>query len=134
MISCFRYRFLWLKSDKRSMTGRWCLLFGFFLVLLLVAAGCTTLSVGNVSYGNGNLTVAVAGPGTPVDVGVQVTVYALDEFSQAGLVTTSTTATLTGSENTVTIPVQLAPGRYKIYVYITQNGERQTAVIRDIAV
>jgi hypothetical protein len=123
-----------MKSDKRSMTGRWYLLPGFFLVVLIFTAGCTSLSVGNVSYGNGNLTVGVAGPGTPVDVGVQVTVYALDEFSQHELFTTGTTAMLSGTENTVTIPVQLEPGRYKLYVYITENGERETAVIRDITV
>jgi hypothetical protein len=116
------------------MTGRWCLLCGFFLLLFLAAAGCTTYSVGDVSYGNGNLTVEVAGPGTPTDVGVQVTVYALDAFSQHAFVTTGTTATLTGSENTVMIPVQLPPGNYKIYVYITENGGRKTAVIRDITV
>ena len=116
------------------MTGRWCLLVGVFLVLFLSTAGCTTLQVGDVSYGNGNLTVGVAGPANPVDVGVQVTVYTLDQFEQHELLTTGTTATLTGNENTVTIPVQLEPGSYKIYVYITRNGERETAIIRDITV
>jgi len=116
------------------MTGRWCLLMGVFLILCLTAAGCTTLPVGDVSYGNGNLMVVVAGPGTPVDVGVQVTVYTLDQFEQHELLTTGTTATLTGNENTVMIPVKLSPGSYKIYVYITRNGERETAVIRDITV
>ncbi len=116
------------------MTGRWCLLFGLLLGLLLVTAGCTSLSIGNVAYGNGNLTVGVAGPGTPLNVGVQVRVFTLDQFEQHELLTTGTTVTLTGAQNTVTIPLQLAPGNYKIYIYLTENGERETAVIRDITV
>ena len=116
------------------MTGRSCLLFGFLLVLLLAAAGCTTLSVGNVSYGAGNLTVTITNNRDPVDTGIQVRIYKLNEFEQHELLTTGTTVTLTGTDNTVTIPLRLDPGRYKIYVYLTTNGQRETAVIRDITV
>ncbi len=123
-----------MQSDNRSMTGRSCLLIIFLLVLLLAAAGCATLSVGNVSYSTGNLSVTIAGSGTPVDTGVQVRVYELDEFGQHELLTTGITTTLTGTENTVEIPLHLDPGRYKIYVYLTTDGQREAAVIRDIAV
>ncbi|MFA6363740.1 hypothetical protein [Methanoregula sp.] len=116
------------------MTGRSCLLLGFFLLLLLAAAGCTTLSVGNVSYGAGNLTVTITNNGDPGDTGVQVRVYKLDEFTQHELLTTGTTVTLNGTENTIEIPLHLDTGRYKIYVYLTKNGQRETAVIRDITV
>ena len=116
------------------MTGRGGLFCGLFLLLFLAAAGCTTYSVGNVSYGNGTLDVAVAGPQTPTYVGVQVTVYSLDAYSQHELLTSMTTATLTGSTNTVAIPLQLQPGNYKMYVYITRDGTREAAVIRDITV
>jgi uncharacterized protein (DUF2141 family) len=116
------------------MTGRSCLLSGFFLLLLLAAAGCTTLSVGNVAYGAGNLTVTITNTRDPVDTGIQVRVYKLDEFEQHELQTTGTTVTLTGTENTVAIPLHLDPGRYKLYVYLTKNGQRETAVIRDITV
>jgi hypothetical protein len=116
------------------MTGRWGLLFGFLLVLFLVTAGCISLSVGNISYGNDNLTVAVAGPGTPQVIYVQVRVFTLDQFEQQDLLTTGISANLTGAETNVTIPMHLDPGRYKMYVYVFQNGERETAVIRDITV
>jgi hypothetical protein len=116
------------------MTGRSYPLFGLFLILLLAAAGCTTLSVGNVSYGAGNLTVTLANTGEPVETGIQVRVYTLDEFEQHELLTTGTTVTLTGTDNEVTIPLRLDPGRYKIYVYLTTDGKRNTAVIRDITV
>jgi len=104
------------------------------LTLLLVSAGCSTLSVGDVTYGDGNLSVAIAGTGAPENIGVQVRVFALDEFGQRELLTTGTTAQIGGNKDTVDIPVSLAPGRYKLYVYLTRDGERETAVIRDIAV
>ena len=116
------------------MTGRWYLLAFALLALIFLAAGCTSLSVGNVTYGNGNLTLEIAGPATPQETGVQVTVYSVDEYSQQELFTTGTTATLGGKENTVAVPAQLSPGKYKVYVYLVTNGERQAAVIRDITV
>ncbi|HVP95922.1 hypothetical protein [Methanoregula sp.] len=116
------------------MSGRGYLFLGLFLLLFLAAAGCTTYSVGDVSYQNGTLDVAVAGPGTPADVTVQVTVYSLTAYSQQELLTTWATATLTGSKNMVAVPLQLDPGNYKMYVYITENGRREAAVIRDITV
>jgi hypothetical protein len=116
------------------MTGRPCLLFCFLLVLLMVAAGCTSLSIGDVVYGAGNLSVTIAGTGAPAGIGVQVRVYKLDEFEQHELLTTGTTATITGPETTVEIPTHLDPGRYKIFVYLATDGQRDAAVIRDIAV
>jgi hypothetical protein len=37
-------------------------------------------------------------------------------------------------ENRIFIPGNLKSGAYKLYVYIILNGDRQTAVIRDIVV
>ena len=116
------------------MNGRWYLLCGVFISLFLAAAGCTNYSVGTVSYTNGTLDVAVAGPAAPSAVGVQITVYGLDQYSQHELFTTGTTATLAGGVDTVAVPLQLSPGNYKIYVYILSDGGRQAAVIRDITV
>jgi hypothetical protein len=104
------------------------------LSLLLAAAGCSTLSVGDVTYGNGNLSVAVAGTGTPENIGVQVRIFAIDEFGQHELLTTGTTVPVAGKGKVIDIPVSLEPGRYKLYVYLIRNGERETAVIRDISV
>lgn len=118
----------------KSMSGHGYLLPLLFLCLLLAAAGCSSLSAGDVTYGNNNLTVAVTNGGAPVSAGVQVRIFALDEFGQHELLTTGTTATLAGNGNAVRIPVHLEPGNYKIYVYVTKDGQRQTAVIRDITV
>jgi len=123
-----------MQSDNRVMTGRSCLLSGFILILFLAAAGCTTLPVGDVSYGADNLTITITNTGEPVDIGVQVRVYTVNEYEQRELLTAGTTAALTGTENTIRVPLHLDPGRYKIYVYITKNEQRMTAVIRDITV
>ena len=92
------------------------------------------LSVGDVSYGAGNLTLPITNTCDPVETGVQVRVYTLNEFEQHELLTTGTTVTLNGTDTTVLIPLHLDPGRYKIYVYLTTKGQRETAVIRDITV
>jgi hypothetical protein len=41
---------------------------------------------------------------------------------------------LASGENSVRIPVTLRPGTYKLNIYLIQEGERKTAVIRDIVV
>ena len=116
------------------MTGRWYLLFGILLFMLISVAGCISLSVGDVTYSNSSLLIGITGPATPQESVVQVTVYEVDEFSQHEVLTTWTTVTPDGSERTVGVPADLGPGRYKIYVYLTRDGERETAVIRDITV
>lgn len=127
-------RFFMAAIRQNCMNGPACLVPLACLVLLLAAAGCSTLSVGDVSYGNGNLTVAVTGTGSPQTIGVQVRIFTLENFGQHELLSTGTTTQLTGKENTIDLPLSLSPGRYKLYVYLVRDGERETAVIRDITV
>jgi hypothetical protein len=41
---------------------------------------------------------------------------------------------LNTGDNNVFIPLSLKPGKYKLNMYLIQDGERKTAVIRDIVV
>jgi hypothetical protein len=41
---------------------------------------------------------------------------------------------LNNGDNNVFIPLMLKPGTYKLNIYLIQDGERKTAVIRDIVV
>ena len=116
------------------MNGRSYLAVFFLLLPVLFFAGCVSTPVGNVSYADGNMTVAVAHTGTPMNAGVQVRIFSLGEFEQHELLTTGTDLTLVEGENSAILPVRLDPGRYKLYVYLTANGEREAAVIRDIVV
>ena len=105
------------------------------LVLILAAGtGCTSVTIGEVSYNNGTLTVPVTSPAGPVESFVQVTVYEIKDFHQQEMRTVQQPVTLAAGENPVQVPLSLDPGTYKLYVYILTPGERQTATIRDIVV
>ena len=36
--------------------------------------------------------------------------------------------------NSIVVPANLPAGNYKLYIYLIQDGERKSAVIRDIGV
>ncbi|MDD1701412.1 MAG: hypothetical protein LUQ31_00340 [Methanoregula sp.] len=123
-----------MESDKKSMTGRSYLLVFLGLILIVAAAGCITYSIGNVAYRPGNLSVVVTNTGDPIEAGIEVRIYTIDGFAQREYITTGTPVSLKNGENLINIPVNLTPGQYKLYVYLTKNGQRETAVIRDIGV
>lgn len=104
------------------------------ILLLLFSAGCTSLAVNTVGYDHGNLSVSVTNPGDPVDAGVQVRIFQVSGLSQQEREVTGTPVHLPKGTGLIEVPVHLEPGSYKLYVYLTINGERQTAVIRDIVV
>ena len=103
-------------------------------ILLALCSGCTTLSVGNVSSSKDNLTIQVSNAGSSVDAGVQVRVYEIQGMLQEELIVTGVPATLKKGENTVSVPLHLDPGSYKLYIYVTINNERQTASIKDLVI
>lgn len=105
-----------------------------FLVLFSFLCGCVSSSVGDISYTNRGLAATVNNPGQPVDAFVQVTVYQVDGLSQQEYTVVMTGVKLKSGDNTVMIPVTLKPGSYKLNIYLIQEGERKTAVIRDIVV
>lgn len=109
----------------------------FFCVLciiFLLSAGCTSLAVGDVTAGQDRLTIHVTNPGEPVEAGLQVRIYQIRDMVQTELTNTGVPVTLARGDNAVTVPVRLAPGTYKLYVYVTINSERQTASIKDIVI
>ena len=105
-----------------------------FLVLFSFFCGCVSSSIGDVSYSDSGLTAIISNPGQPADAFVQVTVYKVDGLSQSEYTVLMTGVNLKNGENTVKIPVTLNPGTYKLNIYLIQEGERKTAVIRDIVV
>jgi len=123
-----------MQPDNKSMTGRWFIAGCILLFILLLSTGCTSLSIGNLVYNNGNVTVAVSGLGNPVTAGVEVHIFSIEAIEQHELLVTGITTTLHEGNNLVSVPVNLTTGKYKIYVYLVVNGERETAAIRDISV
>lgn len=122
-------RYIWM------MPGHGYPVSGAVLVLaLLLVAGCTSVSVGDVTYANQSLAIDIAHTGEPAEAYVQVTVYRLANLTQEEQEILGTPVSLVPGKNTLYVPVRLDPGSYKLFVYVIQDGDRKTAVIRDITV
>lgn len=104
------------------------------LVFFSFLCGCVSNSIGDIRYVNGALVATISNPGQPADVFIQVTVDQVNGLSQQEYTVVMQGVKLKSGENKVTIPVTLGPGTYKLKIYLIQDGERKTAVIRDIVV
>jgi hypothetical protein len=104
------------------------------LVLFFVVCGCVSSSIGEVSYTKNNLTATISNPDQPADAFVQVTIYRVTGLSQQEQSVVMHPVRLDNGDNKVVIPLNLQPGTYKLNMYLIQNNERKTAVIRDIVV
>jgi len=104
------------------------------VAVCFLAAGCISTNVGEAGYRNGTISVAVTNPSGPAEAYVQVTVNQVTDLRQQEVAVFGSPVNLTPGENRIAIPGQIDPGEYKLYIYVIQNGERRTAVIRDIVV
>lgn len=109
-------------------------LFALLVISLSFCSGCTSTTVGNTWYENQSVRTTISHTGEPADLTVQVTVYRIDSMSQEFYTVLSTPVSLSQGETLVTIPGELPPGSYKIFVYVLGDNDRKTAVIRDITV
>jgi hypothetical protein len=104
------------------------------IVLFSVVCGCVSSSIGEVSYTNNGLAATISNPGQPANAFVQVTIYQVTGLSQQEQSFVMHPVRLDNGDNKVFIPLNLQPGTYKLNMYLIQDGERKTAVIRDIVV
>jgi hypothetical protein len=104
------------------------------LVLFSVVCGCISSSIGEVSYTNNGIAATISNPGQPTNAFVQVTIYKVTGLSQQEQSFVMHPVRLNNGDNNVFIPLNLQPGTYKLNIYLIQEGERKTAVIRDIVV
>ncbi|MFA5331167.1 MAG: hypothetical protein WC342_02205 [Methanoregula sp.] len=104
------------------------------MALCSIATGCISHSIGDVSYGAGNVSVTITNSGIPTNAGLELKIFSVGEYTQKEYLTTGSEVVLQKGDNRIDIPAMLGPGHYKIYLYITENGQRETAVIRDISV
>jgi len=100
----------------------------------VLAAGCISTSVGEVSYSKGNVSISIISPAQVDDSYIQVTAYRVKDLHQEETAVFGAPVTLVAGENSVLIPGQITPGQYKLFIYVIQDGQRKTAVIRDIRV
>jgi len=104
------------------------------VVLFSVVCGCVSSSIGDVSYTNGGIVATISNPGQPTNAFVQVTIYQVTGLVQQEQSFVMHPVKLNSGDNNVFIPLTLKPGNYKLNIYLIQDGERKTAVIRDIVV
>jgi hypothetical protein len=103
-------------------------------VLLVVLSGCVSTEVGDASYQNNGIQVNVNSSSDMPDAFMQVTIYEVKGLQQQESLFITSPVNLTKGENKVFFPTPLQPGTYKLRIYLIHNGERKTAVIRDIVV
>jgi len=106
------------------------------LVLFSLVCGCVSSSIGPVRYTGNGIATTITNAGQPANAFVQVTVFEVTGLSQQEQEQSYVMhpVRLENGDNTVFIPLVLKPGNYKLNMYLIQDGERKTAVIRDIAV
>jgi len=109
-------------------------LFALLVIFLSFCSGCTSTTVGNTWYENQSVRTTISHTGEPADLTVQVTVYRIDSMSQEFYTVLSTPVSLSQGDTLVTIPGELPPGAYKVFIYVLGDNDRKTAVIRDITV
>lgn len=104
------------------------------VILLIVLSGCVTTGFGDISYTPGALHLNVSGAENRSDAVLQVTIYALQDLQQQEIYKHADYVSVKKGENSYTEPVTLAPGSYRVYLYLTYGNERKAAVIRDLKV
>ena len=111
---------------------------GFLILALVVltgAAGCLSTTFQEVTYGGDALRVSVENTDRPVENSVlQVTIMEVGALEQHEVFSEARYIALDRGQNEYTVPVDLQPGSYKLFLTIFVDGERRTSVIRDLEV
>jgi hypothetical protein len=103
------------------------------LLLVVILAGCLSISFGDVLYSDGALHVPVKNSEGPQQVLIQVRVYDTTDFRQNEIFTQIEYVDLDTGENEYIVPVELDPGTYKVYLYVIYDDDR-IIQIRDLEV
>ncbi|KUG19878.1 hypothetical protein ASZ90_010380 [hydrocarbon metagenome] len=110
------------------------------ILLLLIlcatagAAGCITASFGEITYNGSALTIRAENAHEPADAVLQVTVASVDTLVQDEVYKQARYVSLDRGANEYTIPVELEPGKYRVYLQLFVGDDRRASVIRDLEV
>ena len=118
-----------LRSSER-MSSKYVSLLVLALAVLAGAAGCLS-----TAYSGDALQVHVENTGEPVENAVlQVTIMEVSALEQREVFSEARYINLDAEENEYTIPVDLQPGSYKVFLTIFVGNERRTSIIRELEV
>jgi len=102
--------------------------------LLVVTAGCTSPAINDIHYDNKGISVDLTSSSEITDAWIQVIIYRITDLHQTEYLFINSPVTIKNGKNEVFLPALLEPGSYKLHIYLIQNGQRKTAVIKDIVV
>ncbi|HZD42454.1 MAG TPA: hypothetical protein VE134_00200 [Methanomicrobiales archaeon] len=114
--------------------SRWSIILLAALCTFGILAGCVESSFGDVSYDGKVFHIAATNGESPVDAVLQVTAFRVGDLNQEKAFENVSVVRFEQGSNTYTVPADLQPGDYKLYVYLTIGNERKASVIRDIVV
>jgi len=111
----------------------------YLILLLLMAifvasAGCLGQSIGDVTYKSSALQVVINSEKYSNNTNIQVTVFDLDNFQQKELMKVVNPVDLGRGVNIHTVPMDLSPGSYKLFIYLIEDGKRTNCEIRTLDV
>jgi len=105
------------------------------LAVLAAAAGCLSTTFQEVTYEGDALEIFVENTDNPVENAVlQVTIMEVEALEQNKVFCKARYINLDHGQNEYTIPVDLEPGSYKIFLTIFVGDERRASVIRNLEV
>jgi hypothetical protein len=116
------------------MASRRYIFLGVLLCLCGITAGCMTASIGEVSYGQNNLYISATNQDPSAQAVLQVTVFRVQNLVQTEIFRQAEFIQFESGTHQYQMPIALNPGTYKIYIYITVNGDSKARVIRDLVV
>jgi hypothetical protein len=116
------------------MASRRYIFLGVLLCLFGIGAGCLTASIGEVSYGQNALYISATNQDPTARAVLQVTVFQVHNLEQTEIFRNAEFIQFESGTHEYQMPLTLSPGTYKIYIYITVNGDSKARVIRDLVV
>jgi hypothetical protein len=93
-----------------------------------------TASIGEVSYRSNNLYVSATNQDPSAQAVLQVTVFRIENLTQTEIFRQAEFIQFESGTHEYQMPVTLPPGTYKIYIYISVNGDSKARVVRDLVV
>ncbi|MDD1677596.1 MAG: hypothetical protein LUO93_00230 [Methanomicrobiales archaeon] len=116
------------------MASRRYIFLGVLLCLCGITAGCMTASVGEVSYRQNTLHISATNQDPATQAVLQVTIFRVENLVQTEIFRQAEFIQFESGTREYQMPVTLDPGTYKIYIYITVNGDSKARVVRDLVV
>jgi len=105
------------------------------LCLLAAASGCVATRFEGIDYRDQELRILADNEGAPAAEAVlQVGIARVNGFEQTEIYRQAMYVPLVSGVNEYTVPIELEPGSYRVYLHLFVGSDRRASVIRDLEV